>query len=310
MKDFKGITDKVTLTIDRDGRQFVCDLKNWQVTNLPDELSFYTSMTFKPVDQLTKGPDGRLPRGVYRGTFTVDKPSDTFLDFSDWGKGLVYVNGHDMGRIWEIGPQQTLYMPGCWLKKGENEIVVFDITGPRSTESEGLKTPIIDKLNIAAPNTHRQQGDTLDLTGNKPVAAGTLAAGNGWQTIKFDTPATGRYLCIEGLNAADAGDVAAIAELYARSTDNKRISRQPWRVIYADSEEINGNHTADKTFDLQESTFWATAKAAPYPHAIVIDLGTDVTLSAIEYLPRMESDSPGAIKDYRIYLSDKPFKLR
>ena len=42
-----------------------------------------------------------------------------------------------MGRIWEIGPQQTLYIPGCWLKKGENEVIVFDIIGPKEVKSEG-----------------------------------------------------------------------------------------------------------------------------------------------------------------------------
>ena len=43
---------------------------------------------------------------------------------------MVWVNGHAMGRFWEIGPQQTLFMPGCWLKEGENEILVLDLKGP------------------------------------------------------------------------------------------------------------------------------------------------------------------------------------
>ena len=49
IKDFKGITDKVTVTEDREGHEFTCDLKNWQVYNLEDELSFYESRTFRPV---------------------------------------------------------------------------------------------------------------------------------------------------------------------------------------------------------------------------------------------------------------------
>jgi beta-galactosidase len=43
-----------------------------------------------------------------------------------WGKGIVFVNGHHLGRYWSVGPQQTLYLPGCWLNAGENEIVIFE----------------------------------------------------------------------------------------------------------------------------------------------------------------------------------------
>jgi beta-galactosidase len=63
---------------------------------------------------------------VYSGTFQVTKTGDTFLDMHLWGKGIVFVNGHNLGRYWQVGPQQTLYLPGCWLKKGTNEIVVFE----------------------------------------------------------------------------------------------------------------------------------------------------------------------------------------
>jgi beta-galactosidase len=55
---------------------------------------------------------------VYSGTFQVTKTGDTFLDMHLWGKGIVFVNGHNLGRYWQVGPQQTLYLPGCWLKKG------------------------------------------------------------------------------------------------------------------------------------------------------------------------------------------------
>ncbi len=121
IKDFKGITNNVTVKEDRDGYPFICDLKNWEIFNLNDNPEFYDSMEYFPIETFSIGENGRLPIGVYRGTFNVNKPSDTFLNFETWGKGLVYVNGHGIGRIWEIGPQQTLYMPGCWLKEGEND---------------------------------------------------------------------------------------------------------------------------------------------------------------------------------------------
>ena len=188
IKDFKGITDRVTLTADKDGHKWVCDLKNWQVFNIEDAYDTYAAMSFRPLAGVEKSGD-RLPMGVYRATFNVRKPSDTFLNFETWGKGLVYVNGHPMGRIWEIGPQQTLYMPGCWLNKGENEILVFDILGPREARSEGLKEPKLDQLLVQKPLTHRTEGQKLDLSGEKPVVAGSFKPGNGWQEVRFASPA-------------------------------------------------------------------------------------------------------------------------
>ena len=98
-------------------------------------------------------------------------------------KGLVYVNGHGIGRIWEIGPQQTLYVPGTWLKKGENEVLVFDIMGPKEAVSFGSKTPELDKLLVKKPLTHREPGQELDLEGSKPVVSSSLTPGNGWKEI-------------------------------------------------------------------------------------------------------------------------------
>ena len=303
IKDFKGIVGGVQLTAMHDGRPFVCDMKNWDVFPLPDELEFYASMNFEPVKSLTDADGHRVP-GVYRGVFNVKKPADTFLDFSTWGKGLVYVNGHPLGRIWEIGPQQTLYTPGCWLKKGENEIVVFDIVGPRATTVKGHREPILDMLQQTAPGAGENSRLAKKLMeGAKAVAEGSTTPGNGWQTIRFANPAKGRYLILEALSAQDGGDRVAVAEMYALGADGKRLSREPWTVVYADSEDTHGvNRTGDKVYDLQESTYWQTSKHDKFPHSLVLDLGSDETVTGIEILPRAESGAPHAIKDYRLYL--------
>lgn len=311
IKDFKGITDNVTVTENRNGHDFVCNLKNWEIFSLKDDPAYYDSMKGEPLSNITPDGNGRLPRGVYRGTFNVNKPSDTFLEFSSWGKGLVYVNGHPLGRIWEIGPQQTLYMPGCWLKKGENEIMVFDILGPRKAVSSGLTEPLLDNLNVAKPTAHREEGKTLDLSNEKPVMTGSFDTGNGWQTRMFTTPAMGRYICLEALSSIDGKERAAIAELYVLDGNGNRLSREPWTVKYADSEDIlKTNRSADKIFDLQESTAWSTVKGAPYPHSVVIDLGGVHTISGIQYLPRMESEVPGGIKDFNVYVSEEEFSQK
>ena len=237
------------------------------------------------------------------------KTGDTFLNFETFGKGLVYVNGYALGRIWEIGPQQTLYCPGCWLKKGQNEIIVMDIIGPNEAKSEGLDKPIIDKLLQSEPPIHRLEGQNLDLSGENTAAAGSFKAGNGWQEVKFSAPQTGRYVCLEALNNHNGDEYACIAGLYLLDENGERLSREPWRISYADSEDIvTGNRAGDKIYDLQESTFWSTVKGVKFPHQIVIDLGKERTVTALQYLPRMESNVPGAIKDYKIYIKKAAFK--
>jgi beta-galactosidase len=66
--------------------------------------------------------------GLYRGSLVLQAVGDTFLDMSGWDKGYVWVNGHNLGRFWRRGPQQSLFLPGCWLRRGRNEVIVFDYT--------------------------------------------------------------------------------------------------------------------------------------------------------------------------------------
>ncbi|MCR4762116.1 MAG: beta-galactosidase [Lachnospiraceae bacterium] len=65
----------------------------------------------------------------YRFVFSVYEPADTWLDFTGWGKGCAFVNGFNIGRFWEIGPQKRLYIPAPLLKKGDNEIILFETEG-------------------------------------------------------------------------------------------------------------------------------------------------------------------------------------
>lgn len=120
--------------------------------------------------------------------------------------------------------------------------------------------------------------------------------------MKFPAAAKGRYLAIEVGSNQDGKDISAIAELYLQGQDGKRLSREPWVAKYADSEEENGNHTLDKVYDLQESTYWQTVRGASIPHLMVIDLGSEQTISALEYLPRAEQGAPGSVKNYKIFI--------
>lgn len=70
---------------------------------------------------------------------------------SQWGKGVVWVNGHNLGRYWYVGPQQTVYLPVEWLKKGTNDIEVLELLRPDQTKLQGLPHPILDSLQTQQP---------------------------------------------------------------------------------------------------------------------------------------------------------------
>ena len=323
IKDFKGIIGNVTLSTETDDAEIVLTPKNWTNIAIPDDYE-----TAKKALDGVKGFNDKLPDmkgsvpgiavtrsyeesakladfmkpGYHRGYFNLSKVGDTFLNFETWGKGQVYVNGHAMGRIWSIGPQQTLYVPGCWLKKGKNEVIVLDVVGPKEAVVWGQAEPELNKLQLEKSNRHNSIGDKPDLNSATPVATGAFKAGNGWQTIQFGKTAKGRYLAIECLSTQKDGDRVAIAEIYVQGTDGKRLSREPWKTKYANSEDESGNHLGDKVFDLQESTYWQTEKGASTPHLLVIDLGSEQNIKALEYLPRAEQGAPGSVKNFKVYL--------
>jgi beta-galactosidase len=81
-----------------------------------------------------------------KATFSLEAVGDTYLDMRAWGKGCVWVNGHNLGRYWAIGPQQTVYVPVEWLKKGRNEIAVLELLKPGENELTSLEKPILNLL--------------------------------------------------------------------------------------------------------------------------------------------------------------------
>lgn len=112
---------------------------NWETIGLPMDK-------VPALGKMKAGYTAKRPV-AYLGEFTLNETGDTFLDMGDWGKGLVFVNGHNLGRYWQVGPQQTLYLPGVWLKKGKNEIVIFEQQNPsKQSKVEAIKTPILEDL--------------------------------------------------------------------------------------------------------------------------------------------------------------------
>ena len=294
-------------------------LKGWEVFNLPLDKKMLAGLNYHAPEasgsssaRLTNKPQRAEQElgapAFWRGTFTLAKAGDTFLDLHNWGKGDVWVNGHCLARYWNIGPSQTAYTPGCWLHAGENEIVILDVLGSETHSIAGLEKPILSELHPEKDfaQSHRPVVK-LNLDSAKPAHAGTFAPGGDTQDIKFENPATGKFFCLEGLNAHDGKPYAAIAELDLLDASGNAISHNGWTIAYVDSEEhIGEDGAAENAIDGQTANFWHTEwkNAQPnYPHRLILNLGQSQTISGFRYVPRQGSTS-GRIKDYRIYVGD------
>jgi beta-galactosidase len=109
-------------------------LHGWEIYSLPmtttDKLHYAKAASTGPT--------------FYRGSFETASGDDTYLETTAFSKGFVWVNGHPLGRVWKVGPQKALYLPGSWLKKGRNEVVVFDLDGGETATMSGLDHPLLD----------------------------------------------------------------------------------------------------------------------------------------------------------------------
>ncbi|MGC3978609.1 MAG: beta-galactosidase [Paludibacteraceae bacterium] len=121
MIDRKGITDRVTLN--------GMTLMNWEQYKLPMNEAFASALTATKYDSTKPGV-------FFKGNFELTEVADTYLDMSNYQKGVIWVNGHNLGRYWNIGPQTRLYCPACWLKPGKNEVIVFDL---HQTEAKTIR---------------------------------------------------------------------------------------------------------------------------------------------------------------------------
>ncbi|QEC75125.1 glycoside hydrolase family 35 protein [Mucilaginibacter ginsenosidivorax] len=130
LQNKKGITQKVLFA--------GSEVQHWKMYSLPFG-------NLNAVKYGTAKHNSHSPL-IKKGSFNLNKVADTYLDLSSWGKGVVWVNGHNLGRYWNIGPQQTLYLPAEWLKKGHNDIAILELLKPEQDQLSGLNKPVLDKL--------------------------------------------------------------------------------------------------------------------------------------------------------------------
>jgi beta-galactosidase len=130
----KGITEAVFFN----GKEIL----NWEMYGYP--FKSLQPFTFSSEEQSGKAYEWPVLR---KGEFYLDEVADTYFDMREFGKGSLWINGHHVGRYWQVGPQQTLYIPAPWLKKGKNEVVVFEMLKTWQQELLAIDEPILDQLN-------------------------------------------------------------------------------------------------------------------------------------------------------------------
>lgn len=128
--DRKGITERVSYGD--------WTLMNWKAYSF--SLDDHQRNSLRWTSTPKSGP------GFHRAEFSLEAIGDTWLDMEAWGRGVVWVNGFCLSRYWSLGPQQTVFVPGAWLRVGVNELVVLDTTGCGPQTIQGLDHPVLDRL--------------------------------------------------------------------------------------------------------------------------------------------------------------------
>jgi beta-galactosidase len=128
-------------------------LTGWQIYSLPlDDPSSLPAAKDAAAGAAPTGPT------FYTGTFNLRSLGETYLDMTKWHFGVVWVNGHNLGRYWDVGATQAIYLPSSWQKVGANQITVLELGKPPETaQIQGvanmIETPStpIGPLWVAAP---------------------------------------------------------------------------------------------------------------------------------------------------------------
>lgn len=132
-------------------------LKGWEMTSIPlSKLPALQGSGYKVEDKQSPV--------FYKGSFKLaqnansDLSGDTFLSLPAGIKGIVWVNGRIMGKYWRIGPQQQLYIPGCYLEANRaNEVVVLELEPSAGTKLVGEGIAVRKWFNQEDPDAPEKQ---------------------------------------------------------------------------------------------------------------------------------------------------------
>ncbi|MGL5684073.1 MAG: beta-galactosidase [Marinifilaceae bacterium] len=289
LENKKGITEGVYIN----GKA----LSNWTISPMPLYKAKVSDYKWEATDR-TGAP------AFFKGTFTVNEVGDCFVDMSGWGKGSVWVNGKSLGKFWNIGPQQTLYLPAPWMKKGENEIVVFEMEDTGCRVLKGLNTPILNQLGKDKNVRERAERDYSKapiLDKGDVILSAKMEQKNGWQEFTFQNNATLRHLCLEVLSSYD-NKHTALSEIELIDNNGKLLPKDSWQVVFTNTEEP-GEGFADQLIDGDQGSYWHSkwqGKTLGFPHRLIVDLGEIQTIKGFRVRQRNASMA-GCVNEFKLY---------
>lgn len=294
MEDRKGMSGRVRLD--------KTELKGWTARMIPLDPDGEDILGRAKTSASPLAPSVADAPSLYVGTLDVpdETPSDTFLDMTTWTKGIAWVNGHNLGRFWSIGPQQTLYVPGCWLRKGGNEIVVLDFFGPRGKcEVDFAGKAVLDVLQIDT-DFNRVRREHEKFVGGEEVASGTFPSGDESQVVMFGKGVRGNYFTLQALTTYDAKNLATISEFAFLDKDGNPMNALDVQITGVDSEEeIREDGVAENAIDGQIEAFWLTSSRT-LPHWIEFHVPAKAEIFGFRYTPR-QNKNIGRIKDWKFF---------
>jgi beta-galactosidase len=127
------------------------ELKGWQIYSLP--MDDPAKLPSPPTAAAEPAP---LAPAIYSGSFNLADTGETYLDMRNWNFGVVWVNGHNLGRYWDVGADRGLYLPSVWQNQGENQITILELAGPpKSTAIQGATNMIVEPYKPFTPYPHR-----------------------------------------------------------------------------------------------------------------------------------------------------------
>ena len=299
MEDRKGVSGRVRL--DRRELKGGWVARLMPIDPVSDRFDFSEWRKTKGSDAQSQEESGAP--AIYSGVLVVPddaKPADTYLDMSGWNKGIVWVNGRNIGRFWCIGPQQTLYVPGCWLENGRNEVLVLDFFGPRGGQTaKSVDKPVLDVLNLEADFNRKQRNNSF--AGGTEVAAGAFPQTGDAQTVMFEKPVRGQYFTFEALSVYDKKNLASVAEFDFLDAAGNPITSLDLQISGVDSEEeVREDGAAENAIDGQVEACWL-ASSRSLPHWIEFYSSSKVEIAGFRCTPR-QSGGTGRIRDWKFYV--------
>jgi beta-galactosidase len=142
--DFVGIAEPAILTADIDGNELTLNIKRWTILTIPDGYDTASkALETVAADSLAPGALEKGKPGYYRFQVVFSRSGNIYLNMGNFGRGQVFVNGNPLGYYSNNSP--SLQVLRRYLKRGMNEVVVFDAVGPRQTVLSAQDQPTVGK---------------------------------------------------------------------------------------------------------------------------------------------------------------------